>query len=214
MDTPSALLAFSLAAALLTLTPGLDTALVLRTAAVEGGRRAMQAGGGIVVGVLAWGVIAAFGLGAVLAVSRTAYAVLQMAGAAYLLWLGLNLLWAARRARPALPQDAGRDSPPGGGRRWFLRGLLTNLLNPKVGVFYVSLLPQFIPADVPVVGFSVLLAGIHAAMGLAWFAALVLATRPLARWLRQPAVTRSLDALTGLALMLFGLRLALSRPAA
>ncbi|HRD35035.1 MAG TPA: LysE family translocator [Rhodocyclaceae bacterium] len=214
MDTPSALLAFSLAAALLTLTPGLDTALVLRTAAVEGGRRAMQAGSGIVVGVLAWGVIAAFGLGAVLAVSRTAYAVLQMAGAAYLLWLGLNLLWAARYDRPALPQEAGRDSPPGGGRRWFLRGLLTNLLNPKVGVFYVSLLPQFIPADVPVVGFSVLLAGIHAAMGLAWFAALVLATRPLARWLRQPVVTRSLDALTGLALMLFGLRLALSRPAA
>jgi len=154
----------SLAAALLTLTPGLDTALVLRTAAVEGGRRAMQAGSGIVVGVLAWGVIAAFGLGAVLAVSRTAYAVLQMAGAAYLLWLGLNLLWAARYDRPALPQEAGRDSPPGGGRRWFLRGLLTNLLNPKVGVFYVSLLPQFIPADVPVVGFSVLLAGIHAAM--------------------------------------------------
>lgn len=214
MDTPSALLAFSLAAALLTLTPGLDTALVLRTAAVEGGRQAMQAGGGIVVGVLAWGVIAAFGLGAVLAVSRTAYAVLQMAGGAYLLWLGLNLLWAARYDRPALPQEAGRDSPPGGGRRWFLRGLLTNLLNPKVGVFYVSLLPQFIPAGVSVVGFSVLLAGIHAAMGLAWFAALVLATRPLARWLRQPAVTRSLDALTGLALMLFGLRLALSRPTA
>ena len=136
-----------------------------------------------------------------------------MAGAAYLLWLGGKLLWSARRARPALPQANDGDPPGEGSQRWFLRGLLTNLLNPKVGVFYVSLLPQFIPAGVPVVGFSVLLAGIHAAMGLFWFATLILATRPLARWLRRPMVTRSLDALTGLALMLFGLRLALSRPA-
>jgi threonine/homoserine/homoserine lactone efflux protein len=79
-------------------------------------------------------------------------------------------------------------------------------------VFYVSLLPQFVPADVPVIGFSVLLACIHAVMGLIWFAALVLATRPLARWLRQPAVTRALDAMTGAALIGFGVRLALSRP--
>ena len=209
MDASTAILGFTLTALLLTLTPGLDTALVLRTAAVEGGRKAMRAGGGIVTGVLIWGLIAALGLGAVLAVSRLAYTLLQIAGAAYLLWLGWKLISGALKSRPALPAD---DPPLVRGERWFLRGLLTNLLNPKVGVFYVSLLPQFVPADVPVVGFSVLLAGIHAAMGLLWFAALVLATRSLARWLRRPTVMRSLDALTGLAPMGFGLRLALSRP--
>lgn len=207
MDASTAILGFTLTALLLTLTPGLDTALVLRTAAVEGGRKAMRAGGGIVTGVLIWGLIAALGLGAVLAVSRLAYTLLQIAGAAYLLWLGWKLISGALKSRPTLPAD---DPPLVRGERWFLRGLLTNLLNPKVGVFYVSLLPQFVPADVPVVAFSVLLAGIHAAMGLLWFAALVLATRPLARWLRRPTVMRSLDALTGLALMGFGLRLALS----
>ncbi|SAI70092.1 LysE family efflux protein [Bordetella ansorpii] len=209
MDASTAILGFTLTALLLTLTPGLDTALVLRTAAVEGGRKAMMAGGGIVTGVLIWGLVAALGLGAVLAVCRLAYTLLQIAGAAYLLWLGWKLISGALKSRPTLPAG---DPPLVRGERWFLRGLLTNLLNPKVGVFYVSLLPQFVPADVPVVGFSVLLAGIHAAMGLFWFAALVLATRPLARWLRRPTVMRSLDALTGLALMGFGLRLALSRP--
>ncbi len=209
MDASAAILGFTLTALLLTLTPGLDTALVLRTAAVEGARKAMRAGGGIVTGVLIWGLVVALGLGAVLAVSRLAYIMLQIAGAAYLLWLGWKLLSGAFKTRPTQSAD---DPPLVRSEHWFLRGLLTNLLNPKVGVFYVSLLPQFVPSDVPVVGFSVLLAGIHAAMGLLWFAALVVATRPLTRWLRRPAAMRSLDALTGLALMGFGLRLALSRP--
>ncbi|AUM00191.1 lysine transporter LysE [Rhodocyclaceae bacterium] len=209
MTVSTAILGFTLTALLLTLTPGLDTALVLRTAAVEGARKAMRAGAGIVTGVLVWGLVAALGLGAVLAVSRQAYTVLQFAGAAYLVWLGGRLLWSALQATPTPPKQDRSARHDG---RWFLRCLLTNLLNPKVGVFYVSLLPQFVPADVPVIGFSVLLACIHAVMGLIWFAALVLATRPLARWLRQPAVTRALDAMTGAALIGFGVRLALSRP--
>ncbi|MEG7168164.1 LysE family transporter, partial [Pseudomonas aeruginosa] len=101
----------------LTLTPGLDTALVLRTAAVEGGRKAMRAGGGIVTGVLIWGLIAALGLGAVLAVSRLAYTLLQIAGAAYLLWLGWKLISGALKSRPTLPAD---DPPLVRGERWFL----------------------------------------------------------------------------------------------
>jgi threonine/homoserine/homoserine lactone efflux protein len=205
MITPS-LLAFSVAAALLTVTPGLDTALVLRTAAVEGPKPAMHAGAGIVCGVLAWGLLTALGLGAVLAISETAYLVLQIAGAAYLFYLGGHLLWAAL-AEPLPSSSAGTTS-----RAWFARGVLTNLLNPKVGVFYVSFLPQFIPAGAEVITFSMLLASIHGAMGLVWFAALVLATRPLAHWLRQPTVVRALNGLTGAALIAFGLRLAVSRP--
>lgn len=215
MSTAS-VLAFSAAAALLTITPGLDTALVLRTAAVEGPRPALHAGVGIVCGVLAWGLLVALGLGALLAVSEVAYGLLQLAGAAYLLYLGGRLLWTAIAAPPAAQDPASAAPVPGEttSAGWFVRGLLTNLLNPKVGVFYVSLLPQFIPAGADVLVFSVVLAGIHAAMGLTWFAALILATRPLAGWLRRPGITRALNGMTGFALMLFGLRLALSKPGA
>ena len=211
MDIHSALIAFSVAAWLLTLTPGLDTALVLRTAAVEGGRQAMLAGSGIAAGCLAWGLAASLGLGAVLAVSETAYALLRLAGAAYLLWLGLAVLRSAWRGTARMQEPSLPPPSDGKGGRWFWRGLLTNLLNPKVGVFYVSFLPQFMVAGVSVVGFSMLLASLHAAMGLAWFAALTLATRPLGQWLRRPSVTRTLDSMTGAVLIAFGVKLALDR---
>ncbi len=216
MDPVSALLAFTVAAALMTMTPGLDTALVLRTAAVEGGVRAMLAGAGISVGVLLWGFLTAIGLGALLAVSEMAFLLLRIAGAVYLLWLGIGMLKAAFSGRGGfgLPAAASAgDRPATSPGRWFLRGLLTNLLNPKVGVFYVSFLPQFLPPDVNAVAFSVLLAGIHAGLGLLWFAALVLATRPLAHLLARPAVRRGMDGLTGAVLVGFGLRLALERRA-
>lgn len=211
MDPVSAILAFSVAAALLTVTPGLDTALVLRTAAVEGGRSALAAGAGVSAGTMVWGALAAAGIGAVLAVSETAYRGLQFAGAAYMVWLGAGMLRAALAGRP-IPTVSG-VAPPArlGAGAWFLRGLGTNLLNPKVGVFYVGFLPQFVPADVPPVLFGAGLASIHAAMGLAWFAAIVAATRPFERWLSRPAVTRALDGTTGGVLVAFGIGLALDR---
>ena len=214
MDPTAAIIAFSVAAGLLTVTPGLDTALVLRTATVEGARQAMAAGAGVVTGVLAWGLLAALGLGAILAVSQLGYRVLQYAGAAYLFWLGGRMLVGALagQAKRPLGPDAGPMNPTrsrtGG---WFWRGFLTNMLNPKVGVFYVSFLPQFIPAQVPVVAFSVALAAIHAAMGLIWFAAITAATRPLSNLLRRPAFVRAIDGLTGSVLVAFGIRLALER---
>lgn len=209
MTTGHALLAFTAAAGLLTITPGLDTALVLRTAALEGGRRAILAGAGVCLGCLCWGLAVAVGLGQLLAVSRLAYETLRIGGALYLIYLGFRLL-----TRPAATLDLASDTPehrsaPG----WFARGLLTNLLNPKVGVFYVTFLPQFIPAGVSVTGFSMLLAGIHAVLGLTWFAVLVLATRPLTRWLRRPRVAKGLDRATGIVFAGFGLGLLLDRPA-
>jgi len=218
MDIATALLSFSIAAGLMTLTPGIDTALVLRTAAVENARNALFAAFGVVIGVLAWGLLAALGLGAVLAVSEIAYRVLQFAGAAYLIWLGARmLLRGARGARGARADwrdgDASQSQARRTGARWFVRGLTTNLLNPKVGVFYVSLLPQFMPADVNVVAFSALLAGVHAALSLGWFILLTLAMRPFASALARPGTTRALDGITGTVLVGFGLRLALSDPA-
>jgi len=200
------LLAFTAAASLLTVAPGLDTALVLRTAALEGPRRALLAGLGICLGCLGWGAVVAFGLGALLEASATAYAALRWIGAAYLLWLGVRLFLSRR---DSFAEGAAIDGD--GGRGWLRRGFLTNMLNPKVGIFYLSFLPQFIPPGSAVAATTLLLAFIHALLGLAWFALLVAAVHPLSRALRRPAVIRTLDRLTGGIFLLFAARLALSR---
>ena len=207
MTTPEALVAFTLAAGLLTLTPGLDTALVIRTAAAEGPRRAAGAALGIGLGCFVWGAVAAFGVGALLTASQTAYTVLKWAGALYLAWTGLRMF-----LRPREQFEPGDIKPVDAGPVAALRrGLLTNLLNPKVGIFYVSLLPQFMPADIDPARFGLLLTTIHVVEGLLWFALLIAATVPLAGLLRVPGVVRWLDRTTGLVFIAFGLRLALER---
>ena len=208
MTVAQALIAFCLAAGLLTIAPGLDTALVLRTAAAEGPKGAALATLGVVMGCLTWGAAVALGLGALLAASQLAFTVLKWGGALYLVWLGVNLLLKPR-SRFDL-EIADRASAPGN-HSWLVRGFLTNLLNPKVGVFYVSFLPQFLPAHVPAAPFIFLLAVLHALMGLIWFNLLITATRPVARALKRPAVVRRLDRLTGLVFLGFGLKLALIR---
>ncbi len=211
MDPVSAIVAFCLAVGLLTIMPGLDTALVLRTAAINGRRSAMLAAGGIASGSLAWGVIVALGLGALLTVSHIAYLVLQVAGVGYLCFLGYRMVRDAIFPNLAMSGAQAKPDPDIEGSRWLARGFLTNILNPKVGIFYVSLLPQFIPAGVNVAMFSILLAAIHAMMGVAWFAVLTTATAPLSRFLAKPATTRTLDGVTGTVLIASGLRLALER---
>ena len=204
MSVVEALATYVVAAGLLTLTPGLDTALILRTAAVEGPRRAGLAAIGIISGCLVWGAAAALGLGALLAASTLAFTLLKWAGAAYLVWLGLGLI-----LRPRGPLDLAAGAPSAEGDfAWMRRGLLTNLLNPKVGVFYISFLPQFLPSGVAPAPFIFLLAAIHAALGLAWSACLIGATRPIAGALRRASVVRWLDRVTGGVFLAFGVRLA------
>jgi threonine/homoserine/homoserine lactone efflux protein len=201
-----ALLAFTLAATLLTITPGLDTALVLRTAAVEGPKRAAAAALGIGLGCLCWGLAVAFGLGVLLAASHTAYTVLKWAGAAYLIYFGARMLL---RPRHAFDIDGSGAPGKASALAWAGRGLMTNLLNPKVGVFYVSFLPQFVPAHVPPAPFIAGLALIHLVLGLIWAGGLIAATQPLSRALRKPAVVATLDRVTGGVFIGFGLKLAL-----
>ena len=207
MTVVEALAAYVVAAGLLTLTPGLDTALVLRTAAVEGPRRAAFAAMGINIGCLIWGALVALGLGALLAASTLAFTVLKWAGAAYLVWLGLNLILSPR---DRFEVSAGKTSGDGD-LTWMRRGLLTNVLNPKVGVFYVSFLPQFLPDGVQAGPFIFLLAVIHVVLGSAWSAVLIMGTRPIAGILQRAAVVRWLDRLTGGVFLAFGLRLAMER---
>jgi len=205
MSIADNLLAFTLAATLLTLTPGLDTALVLRTATVEGKQQALRAALGINAGCLLWGAAVAFGLGALIAVSELAYNLLKYCGAAYLAWLGLNMLLRPRRSlAPAEVNGKPRGS-------WFLKGMLGNVLNPKVGIFYVSFLPQFIPQGQPLVPWTFGLVSIHVVLGLIWSLVLIGATQPLSRFLRREKVIRWMDRTTGMIFVLFAARLAFSK---
>ncbi|HEX3886359.1 MAG TPA: LysE family translocator [Phenylobacterium sp.] len=211
MTVVQALIAFSLAAGLLTITPGLDTALTLRTATVEGPKRAALAVAGIAIGCLTWGAIVALGLGALLKASLLAFTVLKWAGAAYLVWLGLNMILKPRTRFDMEASDPAGARAVGGDFTWMRRGLLTNLLNPKVGIFYISFLPQFLPHGVAAAPFIFLLAVIHALIGSVWLGCLIGATRPIAKLLKKAAVVRWLDRITGGVFLGFGVRLALER---
>lgn len=197
------LAAFIAAASLLTITPGLDTALVLRTAATASSRQAALAGLGIAVGCFGWGSLVALGLGALLMASQLAYTVLKWVGATYLIWMGFKML---RHPRESFAEGIGGAKSS---RTAFGTGLLTNLLNPKVGVFYVSFLPQFVPHGVSVAPYILLLAAIHSLLGLVWFMCLIGATRPISRFLRRPTIVKNCDRATGLVFMAFGIGLAL-----
>ena len=207
MNVAQSLTAFTLAAGLMTLAPGLDTALVLRTATVEGPKRAVLAAAGILSGCLVWGGAVAVGVGALLQASSLAFTGLKWIGAAYLLWLGVGLIL---KPRDKFSEDVAIDSPTHD-LTWLRRGFLTNLLNPKMGVFYVSFLPQFVPDGVPAGLFMFGLAVLHDLLGVIWLGLLIAATQPIAKILRRPVVVRWLDRITGGVFVGFGLKLALDR---
>jgi threonine/homoserine/homoserine lactone efflux protein len=156
---------------------------------------------------------AAFGLTALLAASALAFDILKWVGAAYLVYLGIKLITRPRNSMIAdrTPFDSPAKSK--GNRGAFYKGFLSNILNPKVGVFYVTFLPQFIPHGVNVAGFSLMLACIHVLITLAWFSLLIALTVPLGRFLAKPKVVRNLDRLTGCVFVGFGLRLAAAKRA-
>jgi threonine/homoserine/homoserine lactone efflux protein len=203
----TAVLSFAVVATALTVTPGLDTALVLRAALTRTRGEAAGTAAGIVAGLFVWGAAAAVGVSALLTASQLAYDVLRYAGAAYLVWFGVRLLVRALRPGPA-PEPGGAA----GGSVWRAArtGLATNLLNPKVGIFYIALLPQFLPADSDPLLVGLLLAGVHAVLSVGWFGLLIVLAAGLSRWLRRPATVRTIDGVTGATLLGFGVRLAIA----
>jgi len=205
MTVYDSLLAFSLAALLLTLTPGLDTALIVRTACAEGGKKAFYAALGIDAGCFIWGALVALGLGALLAVSALAYTVVKVCGALWLCWLGLQLL---RRPRSSFICHDGNTALHR--NNWFIRGLLGNVLNPKMGIFYVSFLPQFIPAGHSPLIWTFILVSIHVALGTIWSVTLILSTHFAAALLKKQRVIRVMDRATGGLFLCFAAKLALS----
>lgn len=201
-----ALLSFALVAGLITIIPGLDTAVVLRSALVSGRRQAFAAAFGINVGALVWGAAAATGVSMLLTASHAAYTALRIVGAVYLLWMGIGMLRAARRGEFVGAVDR---APDAGLMRAFLRGAGTNLLNPKVGAFYIAIFPQFMPAHVSHLAMGLGLAGVHDVEAMVWFTVLILCAHRARAWFAKRRVKRALDAVTGTVLVGFGVELAL-----
>lgn len=204
----SALLSFAVVAGLLTLVPGVDTAIVLRNAITLGRSGGYSTALGIAAGLLVWGAAAAVGISAILTASQLAYDALRYAGALYLLWMGVRLLKQSRTHNNITNEvtDAAQDS------QWtaFLRGFTTNLLNPKAGVFYMAVLPQFLPPDVSALVAGVALALVHVAESLLWFSILIFGTHLLRSWFELPSVRTWLDRVTGSVLIAFGMKVAWS----
>jgi threonine/homoserine/homoserine lactone efflux protein len=201
----AALVTFSLAAALIVLLPGPDTLVVVRNL-IRGGRRgATLTVLGVLSGLAIWVGTAALGLAALLRASRDGYTALRLVGAVYLVWLGVNSL----RARAAAHADEITATSPtkllGVGYR---AGLATDLLNPKVGVFFVTFLPGFVPSGHAVGSTSLVFGAIFVIETAAYFALLLMLAGRITRWMSQPAIRRRLDRATGLVLIGFGVRLA------
>lgn len=199
------LVPYLIAISILTITPGLDTTLIIRTATLEGKTKAFQAALGINLGCIVWGVIVACGLGALLMTSDLAFNALKWIGAIYLTWLGVNLLLKPRSQLASLNNSAVTT------QNWFMKGFWGNLLNPKVGIFYISFLPQFIPQSSSPVIWTMSLVMIHVVIGLIWSIFLIAAMQSISAYLKQPKFIRYMDRITGSIFILFALKLALSK---
>ena len=219
------LLAFIGVVAALTLTPGADTMLVIRSVLARGPRAGIATSFGIGSGLFVHATASALGLSLFLMRSPAVFQVVKAIGAAYLAYLGARSLWSAWKGTgdtfgviagddgdlAASEQRAGTSGSWAHDQRAFLDGLLCNVLNPKVAVFYLAFLPQFIAPGDPVFAKSVLMAAIHFTLGMAWLTTVSLGLASVRPLLEKPAVRRWLEATTGALLVGFGLRLALER---
>jgi threonine/homoserine/homoserine lactone efflux protein len=203
----TALLGFALASTLLILAPGPDSMLVIRNT-MRGGRKAgWITACGTMSGLAVWAVAAALGLSALVRVSHVGYDVVRFAGAAYLIWLGVTSFGLFGR-KGTEHAAAGPPSPgPAGWVRSYLNGMLSNLLNPKISVFFMAFLPAFIPAGVSTAQFSLVLGLWFIAETGLWLFVVAWLAGHGARWLHRPAVQRWLGRVTGVVLIGFGIRL-------
>ncbi|MEV0594827.1 LysE family translocator [Nonomuraea cavernae] len=208
MTSVTQIVAFGGVVMLGAMSPGPDFAVVVRRSAVSGRGHGMAAAAGISLGVFAWVAAAATGIAALLAASAVAFGVVKVIGAAYLLFLGVKALRAALRSGGELSLDV---PDPGGRSSWaaFAEGLLTNVLNPKAALFFVALVPQFVASDAAL-GDALVLSVIALAGTVAWFMVVANIVGALRKVFARPAVRRSIDGLTGAALIGLGVNLAAS----
>jgi threonine/homoserine/homoserine lactone efflux protein len=197
-----ALGAFTLAAVLIIVMPGPDTLIVIRNMLRGGRRRGAATAVGVLTGLAGWAGAAALGISALLRASHVGYDLLRIAGAAYLIWLGVQTIRSHSTVRPPARGITGTGFPA---------GLVSNLLNPKVGVFFVTFLPAFVPRGANVGLTSLILGAEFVVLTGVYFALLLALATRVAQWMNTPRVKRRVETVTGTVLVAFGVRLAVER---
>lgn len=209
---PDRLLPFLAVVAVLTITPGPDMALVLRNGLRGGSRAAWRTGLGCCAGIAVHATFAVAGLSAILVASATAFTVVKLLGAAYLVFLGVSALLHARRSSNEADGPAGAAAPavdPGAAHA-FRQGFTSNLLNPKIALLFLTLIPQFVAPGEAVVATTTVLAAVFLAIAVLWWRMFSLGISALGRVLSRARVRRALDRATGSVLIALGLRVAVT----
>ena len=205
----SDLLTFAIAAGVLVLIPGLDTALVLRSSLADSRAAAYATALGIVSGLLFWATFVAVGLNPIITRWGQSLTVLRIGAFLYLSYVAFNLIRDA--INPHIPVAQSMDASGAGKiRASYVRGFMCNALNPKAAVFYITMLPQFYPEGLsPLIG-GLLLAGIHGLESILYFAVLITAASRLQNWFSKPKNLRGLDLVVAMILLGFAIHLALT----
>ncbi|GIH92949.1 LysE family translocator [Planobispora siamensis] len=211
---------FAVTALVMIMVPGPDQALITRNALAFGRTAGLLTMFGGLIGLTVHATAAAVGLSALLLTSATAFTALKVVGVVYLLWLGVQSLRAGRRtaATTAAAPEAGPDSAPDSGPercsplQHIRNGLLSNVLNPKVALFFVTFLPQFLPTHGNTLGRALLLSAIFAGLYLLWFSLYNVVVARIGALLRTPRVRARIEQVTGVLLVGFAIRLAWQQP--
>lgn len=205
------LITFLAAITLLTITPGVDTMLIIRNAARGGWRDGVVSSFGICSGLFVHATISAVGISVILLQTVWAFKALKLMGACYLVWLGINN-WRGLFAGSGGFSELQRPTADGvfNGARSLREGFLSNVLNPKAAIFYLAFLPQFIDPAKSALLQSLFLAGLHFLIAMFWQCFLAFSVDRAIFWLRKPQVSRIFGGLTGTVMVLLGIRLALT----
>ena len=189
------------------ITPGPDTALTIRNSLLGGRGAGVATAVGVALGQATWSLATSAGVVALLVAVEPAFAALRLAGAAYLIVLGLQAIWSAIRSHPEtnIAADVGSRVSPASALR---QGMFSNLTNPKMAVFFPSLLPQFVSPDAPSFAALLALGLLFALMTLTWLCGYAVAVARAGDLLRRSSVRRTLEAVTGVVLVAFGIRVA------
>ena len=203
------LISFAILAWFLTMLPGIDTAQVLRAVAIGGKKQAYATLFGIMCGVWIWGIGAALGISALLVTSKSAYLVLKIIGAGYLLYLGLKMIWKSRKIDSE--SITTRIEEKKDFRKTFNKAFLITFTNPKNGAFYVAILPVFLPEGMPAFFGGLILSTIHNLCCLVWFTMMIYGANFAKETLRKPNVQKIVERVSGIALIGFGIKLAMEK---
>ena len=207
----SSFVAFLGISAVVIMTPGQDTALTIRNTLLGGRRAGVATAVGVAVGQGTWTLAASLGLTALLVASEPAFAAIRLAGAAYLVYLGAHSLWLAIRPQPASADAVERRGAGLTPRRALRQGALSNLGNPKMAIFFSSLLPQFVAPGSSTFAAMLSLGLVFVTLTLAWLSAYAAVVARAGNVLRRPRIRRAFEAVTGAILVALGVRVAVDQ---